>query len=225
MDEERNKHNTSNLLLAAAIGAGAFALLTTGAHVNAEPPCKDDGLVLRAQLDATPPPGTIVGFAGTKAPPGWLLCNGAPLDKTKYKRLFDAIGTSFGSSDDSHFNLPDLQGRFLRGVDHGKNRDPRGNAHHIGEEEDDLFQVHGHGISDQGHQHDVKAGNLPVFFSNPGPDQGNNFTVFDSRVAPAPEQLFAEKQYTNIAVTDPNSGRSGAETRPKNLAVEFIIKY
>ena len=39
--------------------------------------------------------------------------------------LFAAIGTAHGSgAGAAQFSLPDYRGRFLRGVDHGANRDP-----------------------------------------------------------------------------------------------------
>jgi len=72
------------------------------------------------------PTGVILPFGGSSSsvPDGWLLCNGASLLRTLYVNLFAAIGTAWGAADGSHFNLPDLQGRFLRGVDNGTGRDP-----------------------------------------------------------------------------------------------------
>ncbi len=38
---------------------------------------------------------------------GWLVCNGAPADRTLYAELFDAIGEHFGAGDGTKtFNLP-----------------------------------------------------------------------------------------------------------------------
>lgn len=71
------------------------------------------------------PTGTIFAFGGTTAPNGWLLCQGQAVSRTTFSQLFAAIGSSNGSGDGSTtFNIPDLRGRFLRGLDGSVNRDP-----------------------------------------------------------------------------------------------------
>jgi microcystin-dependent protein len=73
----------------------------------------------------TLPPGIVVPFGGSSAPPGWLLCDGSPVSRTVYQNLFLSIGTVWGNGDGSTtFHLPDLRGRFLRGKDGGIGRDP-----------------------------------------------------------------------------------------------------
>jgi microcystin-dependent protein len=68
------------------------------------------------------PVGTIMAFAGPaiKIPAGWELCDGRMLLRSAdTQALFDIIGVSWGSSDNgvTTFRLPDLRGRFLRGLD------------------------------------------------------------------------------------------------------------
>jgi len=64
------------------------------------------------------PSGVVSAFAGSSAPTGWLLCSGAAVSRTTYADLFTAIGTTYGSGDGSTtFNLPDLRGRAVAGVD------------------------------------------------------------------------------------------------------------
>ena len=71
------------------------------------------------------PAGTILAFGGSAAPSGWLLCNGATVSRSLYAGLFAAISGAWGTGDGSTtFHLPDLRGRFLRGVDGGSGRDP-----------------------------------------------------------------------------------------------------
>lgn len=70
------------------------------------------------------PPGQIGAFARTTAPTGWLKANGAAVSRTTYNALFAAIGTTFGVGDGSStFNLPDLRGEFIRGLDDGRGVD------------------------------------------------------------------------------------------------------
>lgn len=64
------------------------------------------------------PTGTVVSYAGSTAPAGWLLCDGLAVDRTTYANLFAAIASAYGSGNGSTtFNLPDLRGRTIFGVD------------------------------------------------------------------------------------------------------------
>lgn len=64
------------------------------------------------------PAGTVNPYAGSTAPTGWLLCAGQAVSRTTYADLFSAISTTYGSGDGSTtFNLPDLRGRTIAGVD------------------------------------------------------------------------------------------------------------
>lgn len=64
------------------------------------------------------PIGSVLPYAGTTAPSGWLLCSGQAVSRSLYDKLFDVIGTSFGTGDGSTtFNLPDLRGRAVAGKD------------------------------------------------------------------------------------------------------------
>jgi microcystin-dependent protein len=71
------------------------------------------------------PSGQITEFAASIVPSGWLLCDGSPVSRTVYTALFAAIGTAYGSGDNATtFNVPDLRGQFLRGVDGSAGVDP-----------------------------------------------------------------------------------------------------
>lgn len=71
------------------------------------------------------PPGAVQAFARSTPPAGWLRCNGAAVSRVTYNALFAAIGTAFGVGDGSStFNLPDLRGEFVRGLDDGRGVDP-----------------------------------------------------------------------------------------------------
>ena len=63
------------------------------------------------------PSGAIIAFGGAAAPDaGWLLCNGADINRTTYARLFAAIGTLYGTGNGSStFGLPDLRDRVPMG--------------------------------------------------------------------------------------------------------------
>lgn len=63
------------------------------------------------------PVGSMVDYAGSSAPTGWLFCAGQTLSRASYADLFAAIGTTYGAPDSSTFNLPDCRGRVTAGRD------------------------------------------------------------------------------------------------------------
>ncbi|MEW5849805.1 MAG: phage tail protein [Myxococcota bacterium] len=132
---------------------------------------------LQQMVDALVPVGTVVAFAGTVPPTGWLMCDGSALSRTQYAALFNAIGTAHGAPDEGTFNLPDYRGRFLRGVDGDAGRDPDratrqamapgGNAGDVvGSIQQDTTQRHQH--TDPGHNHAVADPGHTHAVSDPG---------------------------------------------------------
>lgn len=64
------------------------------------------------------PLGTVSGFAGSTAPSGWQLCYGQAISRTQYAGLFAVVSTTYGVGDGSTtFNVPDLRGRVVAGLD------------------------------------------------------------------------------------------------------------
>lgn len=60
----------------------------------------------------TVPTGTVMPYAGTSAPTGFLICDGTAVNRSTYSALFGIISTSYGAGDGaSTFNIPDLRGR------------------------------------------------------------------------------------------------------------------
>ena len=102
------------------------------------------------------PVGTIIPYAGGIIPSGWLACDGATVSRTTYADLFASIGVTWGAGDGSTtFHLPDLRGRFLRGVNNGSGRDPdaasRTAANAGGNTGDNVGSIQGHAIPDHAH--------------------------------------------------------------------------
>jgi len=65
------------------------------------------------------PVGMVTPFASATAPTGWLLCDGSAKSTTtnpEYTALWGIIGTSFGGSGASSFNVPNLLGRTIVGA-------------------------------------------------------------------------------------------------------------
>lgn len=141
------------------------------------------------------PVGTVVPFAGTVVPAGWLLCNGGAISRTTYADLFAVIGNSWGAGDyTTTFNLPDMRGVFLRGVDGSAGNDPDastrtalhpgGNTgNNIGSFQLDGLKSHNHTgttNTDAGHSHTAtssSSGNHNHTFSvsNGGSSGGSSY--------------------------------------------------
>lgn len=95
---------------------GLLNFLTPAGELQAEAPIDSP----QATLANVTPVGSVLDFAGTSAPTGWLLCYGQTLDadsNPEYQDLYDVIGNTFGGSDNSDFVVPDLRGRVVAGQD------------------------------------------------------------------------------------------------------------
>ena len=68
-----------------------------------------------SQLTAAVPAGTVVPYAGTQAPTGWLICDGKSYHSTAKAALYTAIGTTYGQGGTDTFRVPDLRGRVVAG--------------------------------------------------------------------------------------------------------------
>lgn len=86
--------------------------------------------------------GTVIHFANSTVPSGFLECNEATISRTVYADLFAAIGTTFGVGDGSTtFKIPDLRGEFIRGWDNGRGVDA---GRTLGSYQADDFKSHSH---------------------------------------------------------------------------------
>ena len=65
------------------------------------------------------PPGTLLSYSGETLPRGrFLWAFGQEVSREDYKKLFDAIGITYGVGDGSTtFNLPDTRNLVVRGTD------------------------------------------------------------------------------------------------------------
>jgi microcystin-dependent protein len=70
-----------------------------------------EDLVSENNLEILPHVGTILTYAGSTAPAGWLLCNGSTFVQTTYPELYALLGNSN--------TLPDLRERYLIGKGSG----------------------------------------------------------------------------------------------------------
>ncbi len=82
-------------------------------------PVKDTDATNKKYVDtelakALLPVGSIIAYAGSIVPDGYLLCDGTMVEKTVYPALYNVIQGIYGE-DAQHFKLPDLRDRFIQG--------------------------------------------------------------------------------------------------------------
>jgi len=136
--------------------------------------------VNKAQLDAVSafPTGGIIPFAGSTLPGAagdWLVCDGSEVSRTTYSDLFTALGNGsiYGVGDGSTtFNLPDLQGRVIAGIETTENRLT---ASYFGEDGTALGQTGG----SESHQLTVAelATHNHTFFDSRADNSGSNNNI------------------------------------------------
>jgi microcystin-dependent protein len=155
------------------------------------------------------PTGAILPYAGAAAPSGFLLCSGGVVSRTAYAALFAALGTAYGPGDGStSFGLPDCRGIFLRGAGTNANiSDALGNPYTAtrGVSQGDAMQGHVH------NQMYTYAAGGSRNLGSAGVDASNTYTTGIGTQGP-------------IGDGSNGSARVGTETRPANIAVNYIIK-
>ena len=148
------------------------------------------------------PPGTIIAFAGSTAPTGYLVCDGSVINDVPaqdiqgvvadFRTLRNVLGTSF-SPNGSDVTLPDLRGEFLRGWSAGK----------IGVDSGRVFGSN-QGQEIQSHDHTGPAGPADTEFDGANYGGGNR---------------------TGESGVYATNGTGGNETRPRNVAILYCIKF
>ncbi len=163
------------------------------------------------------PPSMIVRSGRIKA-------NGAAISRAAYPRLFNFANDNglivtetnwaagywglFGEGDGSTtFRLPDLRGEFIRGYDDSRGVD---SGRVLGSRQLDAFQGHRHTLGYE-NQNDGASGTAFRLGEVNNPDS-NGFTTDNKVLNPC---------------TDGTNGtpRTASETRPRNVAYYYTIKY
>lgn len=144
------------------------------------------------------PVGVPVPWPSATPPTGWIKCNGAPFSAEEYPELAKVYPA---------LKLPDLRGEFIRGWDDGRGVDSG------------RVVLTGQSQSVQQHTHD-----LAMAYSSE--------TAYRDRLGDTPDSDMIPIKYMINATTFNGSGwvyvkangSTGAETRPRNLAFNYIVR-
>lgn len=157
------------------------------------------------------PIGSFTAFLGTNVPENWKEANGESLSKATYPELYAQIGDRYGSDDSLSFNLPDLRGEFIRGWDNGRGVDT---GRQLGSYQADELKSHAHYMANTGsYAHDLST----------------NESIYRARSVGQGHMVNSNFEYdlggsSAEANTGKTSRTGGTETRPRNIAVMYIIR-
>jgi microcystin-dependent protein len=202
------------------VGASGSEVQMTSEATNSAPMIRDSSgrvkvtdLLNSAGASLLTPTGSVLMWATSSAPSGWLELDGSAVSRTTYADLFAVISDDYGNGDGSTtFNLPDMRGQFARGWDNTAGTDPdatgrtdRGD----GTTGDNVGTKQGHALEVHSHTSSV---NMQTF-----PGSGGTINE-DAGTTVKNQNLSAVIDGTTGATTSAN------ETRPTNIGLMFIIK-
>ena len=175
------------------------------------------------------PAATVHAFAGTSAPEGWAMCDGSEVSRTDYAALFAAIGTTYGVGDGSTtFNLPDMRGEFLRGLDNmgtaagARGKDVDGTARIVGQTQAQATAANGLSTTSGGsHTHRLSIRGVTASGSN----ASGTASLMNNTPTGTAVTLNSNNTANTTGSTHSHSMQSSdTETRPANMAINYIIK-
>lgn len=168
-----------------------------------------DGTGVVKKVTALVPPGMVNAYAGAIAPAGYLICNGTAVSRVTYAELFTVIGITYGVGDGTTtFNLPDLRGEFIRGLDAGRGADP---TRVLGSNQiaspvvgDDNNAPNDFSMQVQGY--------TPQFFDN----YNNAYSAI---------YFYYSAATSTYQIQPSNGGGFLKGSRPRNVAMNYCIKF
>ena len=172
------------------------------------------------------PSGAVFCIAVASVPSGYLECNGQSVSRTTFAALFAVIGTQYGANNSSTFKVPDLRGEFIRGFDNGRGVD---SGRSIATSQSHQHPQHNHNVSasssssvtDPGHKHTMNF-NLGNLISS-----GGAFGMKDSGTADRMNTAttgISVATTTSISQSNRGGTSNSSETRPRSIAMMYIIK-
>jgi microcystin-dependent protein len=174
--------------------------------------------------------GTIMAYGGATVPQNWLECDGAILATSSYWELHRAIlstdtEAAFGYTCDAggtrnagghYFKLPDLRGEFVRGWAHNRDVDTgRVRSSH----QDVSVGDHYHGVGNL-----QENDNSNALFINRNWNDGATYTGLRIIGYTYDGPLTVPNSASALATSNPIATSNG-DTRPRNIAAMYIIKY
>ena len=179
------------------------------------------------------PLGGMMPYIGSSTPStAFTFPNGQAINRTVYATLFALVGTTYGAGDGSTtFNIPDLRGRTVFGLDNGTGRitvaggnfdgtvlgNAGGAQNHTLTTAEMPAHTHANSLTDPGHGHNTLQGG-----SGSGAQTGilceaNGFTTTGT--------TSVTSNTTGITITNASQGGGGAHTiLPPAMVLPYILR-
>lgn len=153
--------------------------------------------------------GEIKYMSSAAVPAHCLPCDGAAVSRTTYANLFEKIGTTYGAGDGATtFNVPDLRGKFVRGLG--------GNAAELGIAQGDAIRnITGTAIVDP---FTTSAANIRATTGALATPQETTAIYNCARMNTIQGKSTLMFNAANVVPT-------AAENRPVNMAMQAVIVY
>ncbi len=171
------------------------------------------------------PVGSVMAFAGTQAPEGWLLCDGKSYPTNGDKNdLFAVIGTTYGGAN-GQFNVPDLRQTFVMGAN------PSNGNEQVGRKGE--ADRHSHSINPPAQSFTTSADGAHYHRFNPNWYKrnfgGGGYSGIDTDGTDiknqTTESVGNHQHSVYVALPGFASGEYTGQNRPKWMALNYIIKY
>lgn len=160
------------------------------------------------------PAGTVIAFAGSTTPSGWLLCDGSAVSRTTYAALYSAIGTNYGTGDGSTtFNIPKLNdNRFIEGYTSGGTKKDAGVPN--------IQGVFAFTVRDGSAKGAFSWGSVETGKIGTGSSYATKQAYFNASTGDTGTTTDIASTYNTTSVY----GKS-TTVQPKSLTMRYIIKY
>jgi microcystin-dependent protein len=160
----------------------------------------------------TIPVASLVPFAGSSEPSGWLLCFGQEISQSTYAALYAAIGPNvYGTDTGGNFFLPDLRGRVAAGRDN------------MGGSTASRLTAAGSGIT--GTTMGANGGTQTHPLTTAQLAAHSHTIQETARFVPGNAGFGAMNNIENVAGTSRNTGSEGSGTAHQNTQPTIILNY
>jgi len=199
-----------------AIGTAPLAVTSTTACTNLNADMVDGSHASAFELAGSRPIGEITMWGTSTAPTGWVLCDGASLERSgTYAALFAVIGTTFGTADGTHFNVPNLKGKVPVGFNSAETEfDAMGETGGAKTHTLSTAELASHNHIQDAHNHSVTTYTDTASTAYPNRIKGHSFDPLGSDTT------------SNATATNQTAGSGTAHNNLQPyITLNFIIKY
>lgn len=170
-------------------------------------------------ISLLPPTGSIMPFAGTSLPSGYLWCDGSTKTIASYPALYAVCASKYGTATSTDFYLPNLSGRFPLGDSGSTVPGDTGGASTVTLTTNQIpshthtQNAHGHGITHSTSQ-------------TTNTSHTHEGTTRLSMAVTGATNTTLSASTDNATATNQNTGGGNShENMPPYLVLNYIIKY